>query len=143
MGPTSSANSSLTIAPTILALAMTMGCTESTQLASYPDSFAGVGLVLTTVNQWPVVEKALEGGSAASAGVEAGDRIEWIDGRSTQGEGLGNVVAKIRGREGSQVTLGLRRDSQRVIIVVQRKKMVKSDDSRLYRAERDRLEPGR
>lgn len=138
MGQTSSAKSPLTIAAAIVALVVTTGCTESTQLDGYPDSFAGVGLVLTTVNQWPVVEKALDGGSAASAGVEAGDRIEWIDGRSTEGEGLGNVVAKIRGREGSQVTLGIRRDSQRVIIVVQRKKMVKSDDSSLYRAERER-----
>ncbi|MEM6732597.1 MAG: PDZ domain-containing protein [Myxococcota bacterium] len=116
----------------VLLLVLGLFACNRTLIDSYPDTFAGVGLVLRVVDSWPVVEKAINGGTAAGAGIEPGDLIERIDGLPTEGMTLGSVVSKIRGEEGSQVTLAIRRDEQRLIVVVPRRKMVKSDDDRVY-----------
>lgn len=108
----------------VISLAL-VGCQRNI-IQSYPDSFAGVGLVLAVRGDYPVVDKSISGGSAHAAGVAPGDLIERIDGLPTKGMSLGNVIAKIRGEEGSQVTLAIRRDAQRMIVVVPRQKMVKT-----------------
>lgn len=105
-----------------------VGCQRNV-IESYPDTFAGVGLVLAVRGDYPVVDKSIEGGSAHSAGVAEGDLIERIDGIPTRGMTLGNVIAKIRGEEGSQVTLAIRRDAQNLIVVVPRQKMVKTGEA--------------
>ncbi len=105
-----------------------VGCKRNV-IEGYPDTFAGVGLVLAIRGSHPVVEQSIEGGSAHAAGIEAGDLIERIDGIPTKGMTLGNVVAKIRGQEGSQVTLAIRREAQNIIVVVPRQKMVKTGDA--------------
>ena len=116
---------SLRAAGVALALFALIAC-QRTLIDAYPDTFAGVGLVLAVRDDFPVVDKTIEGGSAHSAGVEVGDRIERIDGLPTKGMSLGNVIAKIRGEVGSQVTLAIRRSSQNIIVVVPRQKMVKT-----------------
>lgn len=114
------------------------GCGQATtKLEAYPESFVGVGMILEINNEWPVVKKVLNGGSASAAGVSAGDRVERIDGLSTEGMGLGDVVAKIRGEAGSQVTLAIRREVQKMIVVVPRQRMSK-EGSVVYKAAADR-----
>lgn len=94
-------------------------------------------MILEIDEDCPVVKKVLNGGSAYEAGVNAGDRVERIDGLPTSGMGLGNVIAKIRGEAGSQVTLAIRRQEQKMIVVVPRKRMSK-EGSVMYKAEAER-----
>ncbi len=59
----------------------------------------------------PVFQQILEGGPAEAAGILAGDLIEAINGQTTEGMRLGGVVDRLRGPEGTEVTVSLRRPS--------------------------------
>ncbi len=101
-------------------------------VASFPDSFVGVGLELRMEGGQPVVVRALPGGSGEQAGILANDRLLAVDGKATQGQSLGDVVMRLRGAPESQVTLTLDRNGQRLVVALKRTKMVKreSDYSR-------------
>lgn len=120
---------------TLILSAATAGCGGTTTLDAYPDSFVGVGMVLEMDNDWPQVRRVIRGGSAATAGVTAGDVVERIDGLPTEGLGLGNIIAMIRGKEGSQVTLAIRRPRQRLVVVLPRRRMSKSPGRAAYQTE--------
>ena len=70
--------------------------------------FGGVGMVmgLRKDNQFVVVSPAYK------AGIKAGDILLKIDGEDLSGQSLNEVVKKIRGQDGSQVTLTLKRGSE-------------------------------
>ena len=101
------------------------GCHRKEVVAGFPDSFAGVGLELKIDSEAAVVIRALDGGSAEQAGVLAGDRILAVDGTATKGQSLGDVVMKLRGKPGTQVTLTVDRAGQKLIVALRRAKMVK------------------
>ena len=106
-------------------LLLAPACKHKEVVAAFPESFVGVGLQLKIESATPVVERALPGGSAEQAGVLAGDRVLAIDGVSTNGLSLGDVVMKLRGPPDSQVSLAIDRQGQRLIIALRRAKMVK------------------
>jgi len=56
-----------------------------------------------------------------------------VDGVMTQGKSLGDVVMRLRGAPESQVTLAIDRKGQKLLIALQRSKMVKAKND--YRAE--------
>ena len=56
----------------------------------------------------PVIGQVLEGGPAYRAGAHDGDRIEEIDGVSTEGMSLRDAVDRLRGAEGTEVVVRLR-----------------------------------
>lgn len=120
----------------VLVLASTSACTRTEVVASFPDSYVGVGMELRIVDEIPEVVRTLPGGSAREAGVEAGDRLVTINGRATKGDSLGDIVMRIRGKPDSQVTLGLERGKERLIIVVRRRKMTKKGEKGYDAAER-------
>lgn len=76
---------------------------------SLEGSFSGVGMTVGTNT-----DKGLEVGyvfrksPAAKAGLKAGDLIVEVDGESIRGEDVNLIVAKIKGPEGTDVTLGVR-----------------------------------
>ncbi|MEE8409979.1 MAG: PDZ domain-containing protein [Myxococcota bacterium] len=109
----------------VVALAAVTGCTRTEMVDGFPPSFVGVGIELKIKDGEPVVVRTLAGGSAAEAGVQAGDRVTMINGMPTRDKTLGDVVMNIRGKPGSQVTLTLDRKGQRLIVAVLRKKMAK------------------
>ena len=109
----------------IAALVSVCGCKRKQVVASFPDSFVGVGLELKLDGAMPVVVRAIPGGSAAQAGVEAGDRLTMIDGVATSGLSLGDVVVRLRGQPNSQVTLTLDRRGQKIVAAMRRAKMTK------------------
>ena len=59
-----------------------------------------------------VVVAPIEDTPAYKAGIKAGDILLKIDGEDLNGQNLNQVVKKIRGRDGSQVTLTLKRGSE-------------------------------
>ncbi|WP_075580066.1 S41 family peptidase [Acidaminococcus massiliensis] len=75
--------------------------------------FGGVGMVmgLRKDNQFVVVSP-IEDTPAYKAGIKAGDILLKIDGEDLSGQSLNEVVKKIRGQDGSQVTLTLKRGSE-------------------------------
>lgn len=75
--------------------------------------FGGVGMVmgLRKDNQFVVVSP-IEDTPAYKAGIKAGDILLKIDGEDLSGQSLNEVVKKIRGQDGSQVTLTLKRSSE-------------------------------
>jgi carboxyl-terminal processing protease len=72
----------------------------------------GIQLKLDDANKLPEIVTAMRGGAARAAGMKAGDLIEAINGKETQGVALAQVVDWIRGEEGTTVTLRVRRTKE-------------------------------
>lgn len=75
-------------------------------------SFGGVGIVLGVREKVLTVVSPIEGTPAEAAGVQSGDQILKINGQDTKDMALDEAVSRIRGPEGSQVTLTLQRSGQ-------------------------------
>lgn len=112
----------------ILALAAGGGCSEPKKVDGYPPQFAGVGLELEVVDDRVLVIQPIAEGPADSAGIKAGDQILAINGKSTEGMSLGEVVTRLRGRPGSQLTLSLVRDDGKLVVVLRRSQLTKTDE---------------
>jgi len=71
----------------------------------------GVGMKLEQdeKNQTIIVVEPMEGAPAIKAGVQAGDQILAIDGKSTKGMTVADAAQLIRGNEGTKVTLKINR----------------------------------
>ena len=75
-------------------------------------NFDGVGIeVYTTQNGEVVIGSVMAGQPAETAGLQAGDVIIGVDGEDMQGRLLSDVAAKIRGEEGTEVTIQVLRRS--------------------------------
>ena len=72
----------------------------------------GIQLSLDKATNELIVVSPIEGTPASRAGVQSKDVIVSIDGASTQGMNTADAVKLIRGPEGSEVVLGLRRGGQ-------------------------------
>ncbi len=74
----------------------------------------GVGIQITLDKDTKeiVVVSPIEGTPASRAGVQTKDVIVEVDGKSTKGMTTEDAVKLIRGKEGSEVILGLRRNNQ-------------------------------
>jgi len=68
----------------------------------------GVGIRLQKVGQDMVVSSTLEGSPAQRAGIQAGDQILIIDGRTSRNLSLENASQLIRGESGSQISITVR-----------------------------------
>lgn len=87
------------------------------------NSYVGVGITITALDDGSGFEtiKVHEGGPAEEAGMQAGDVVIAVEGQSVEGmttDDLGNLV---RGREGTQVLLTIRRGSREIDLSVTRK----------------------
>jgi len=71
--------------------------------------FVGVGVTITQRDGLPLVIKVHAGGPAERGGLKRGDLITHVDGEEIKGQSLEEVVSKIRGKLGTEVSLGLRR----------------------------------
>lgn len=75
-------------------------------------SFGGVGIVVGVKEKMLTVVSPIEGTPGDQAGIKSGDLILKIDGNDTKDMALDEAVSKIRGPEGSQVVLTIRRGSE-------------------------------
>ena len=76
--------------------------------------FPGVGvlIVIDQATQSPQVVQTIDGGPAAKAGVETGDILTAVNGKSTKGLSLDQDSGLLRGKEGTPVDLTVsRKDS--------------------------------
>jgi carboxyl-terminal processing protease len=69
--------------------------------------FSGIGLSVVSVKQGLRVAKVFHGSPAEAAGIEAGDTIVTVEGESIAGLGSTEATDKIKGPEGSEVTVGV------------------------------------
>ncbi len=113
------------VAQVISAIALCVSCADTETIDGFPKEYVGVGIELTIDKKFPNVVRPIDGGPSESAGVMPGDVLTDINGKSTEGLSLGDVVVKLRGRPNSQVTLGLRRDGTRILVVLRRRAMAK------------------
>jgi C-terminal peptidase prc len=83
------------------------------------NQYVGIGIALSgkdgvfTMNLFP-------NGPADRAGAKTGDRIEAIDGTTTKGLNITGVVDRLRGPEGSEVTLLLKRGDEEQTLTITR-----------------------
>jgi carboxyl-terminal processing protease len=70
--------------------------------------FSGIGVSVVEVKQGLKVERVFPGSPAAKAGLEVGDTIVSVDGDSIERQPSDISTAKIKGPEGTEVTLGVR-----------------------------------
>jgi len=69
----------------------------------------GIGIGISIAEGYPSVKNVMEAGPAKKADILAGDKIIKIDGKSTKGWNLEQVVQSLRGALGTQVALTLER----------------------------------
>jgi carboxyl-terminal processing protease len=69
--------------------------------------FSGIGLSVVSVKKGLHVVKVFHGSPAEAAGIKAGDTIVSAEGESIAGLGSEEATAKIKGPEGSEVTVGV------------------------------------
>lgn len=75
-------------------------------------SFGGVGIVLGVKDKMLTVVSPIEGTPGEKAGIKSGDQIIKIEGKDTQDMALDEAVSKIRGAEGTKVTLTIKRNQE-------------------------------
>lgn len=78
--------------------------------------FGGTGIVIQIDDQtkYILVENVIPDGPADKAGIEQDDLITAIDGKSTKGLTVQQASAKLRGKEGTSVSISITRDGATV-----------------------------
>ena len=112
-------------------------CGRSSVISAYPDELAGVGVILQAEasSGEVVVAQLIPTGPASTVGLRVGDRIKAIDGESTQGRPLADVVSRLRGLPGSDVAIAVDEGpSGRTVFSVKRQAMARSGNSGTYEA---------
>ena len=89
-------------------------------------SFGGLGIEITLRDSILTVVSPIEDTPAYRAGVKAGDQIVKIDDELTKDMSLIEAVKKMRGPQGSQVTISVRREGvPRLIDIVLNREVIK------------------
>lgn len=82
-------------------------------------SYEGIGAHVSIQDGMIVIVAPIAGSPAESAGVRAGDRILEVNGESTKGLNLADVVNKIKGPRGTTVKILLARDSETEHVLIE------------------------
>jgi hypothetical protein len=79
--------------------------------------FEGIGAILSPSSMGIQVASLVEGGPAAEAGIRRGDRLVRVDGTSAEEMTLSDAMQRLRGPEGSRVTITLARETEGTVEV--------------------------
>ena len=106
---------------------LSLACQQTKELPSHPSEYSGIGVELKRTGNGFKVIRVFDGGPAKKAGLRAGDLLLEVDGYDISDESLGNVVARLRGPQGTQVLLTVKRmGSPKLIIPITRGVLVKA-----------------
>jgi len=75
-------------------------------------SFGGLGIQIGMREKWLTVIAPIEGTPAYRAGIQAGDKIIKIEGKTTRGITTEKAVQQLRGEPGTKVTITIERESE-------------------------------
>jgi carboxyl-terminal processing protease len=84
----------------------------SSLTADTQGEFGGLGIVVSIREALPTVISVLEGTPAYGLGILSGDVIVEIDGKTTRGLTIEDVVGKLRGPAGTDVKVQIRREGE-------------------------------
>ena len=87
--------------------------------------FGGIGLKVSDHNGLPTVISPIDGAPAARAGIQPGDVIVSVDGQTTHGADLTEVVRKIRGKPETTVKLTIARGDKTPFVVPVTRQVIK------------------
>ncbi len=82
--------------------------------------FGGLGIQITIKDNILTIVSPLEGTPASKAGIEPGDKIIKIEGKSTEGITLPKAAKKLRGEPGTQVEITIQREGKYLDFLVTR-----------------------
>ena len=71
--------------------------------------YGGVGISIDIRDKWLTVVSPIEGSPSFKLGIQAGDRIVAIEGKTTKGITTAGAAKKLRGRKGTPVTITIAR----------------------------------
>jgi len=74
--------------------------------------FGGLGIQISIRDKVLTVMTPISGTPASRAGIQSGDQIVKIEGKSTAGISIDNAVKKLRGDPGSKITITIRRKGE-------------------------------
>jgi carboxyl-terminal processing protease len=94
-------------------------------MSDFSGNVEGIGAVVTTNEETGMVEvvQVLKGTGAEAAGVMPGDIFVEVDGENVEGMNQSELVAKVRGPAGSQVTITFRRGEDLVTLTITRSRI--------------------
>ena len=120
----------LLLASLLYCALLSSACQDKHIVRGYPDQYSGIGveLKIDTASSQPLVERVLPGSPAEQAGVMVGDKIVAIDEAPTKGLPFGEIVVKIRGKPGSQLSLKLDRAGRTIWSVMPRGSLKRVDE---------------
>ncbi len=78
---------------------------QTNNISPKSNKYSGIGVLVNFRNGWPVVTNLMDGLPAYRAGIEAGDIIRAVDGQNVAALSLGQVSERIRGQQGTPVSL--------------------------------------
>ncbi len=92
-------------------------------------SYVGIGVRLEDEEGRAVVASPIDGSPAERAGIETGDVVVAVNGESVEDENITEISERVRGPEGSQVELTLRRDGEEREVSLERTELEVSSAS--------------
>lgn len=100
-------------------------------------NFGGVGIEVRANQAGEVeIQKVMEGQPAEEAGLMVRDIIISVDGEDMQGKVVSDLVAKMRGEEGTEVTIGvLRKSTGETLEFTMQRKIVEMESVSAYMLE--------
>ncbi len=86
-------------------------------------AYVGIGVTVQKTDAGCLVAEVNPTGGAFAAGICVGDEIVFANGESLAGKSLNEIVSMIQGKEGSSVTVGVKRNDVLMTLDIVRKKI--------------------
>ncbi len=103
------------------------GCVRSNSYKSTSSEYIGIGLTLYIDQEAAklMISSVIPESPAESAGLNAGDTIDKIDGSKVRGIGVAKAARLIKGKEGTKVKLSIvKSDGKKTDVVLMRSKIL-------------------
>lgn len=93
---------------------------DNALLETLSGQIEGIGAVIQLKDEEVIIVTPLDGSPAEKAGLMPNDKIVEINGTKVSGLKLSEIVAKIKGKKGTEVTLGIERKGKKLSFTIMR-----------------------